>query len=525
MSIKETPMPTNFRAFLGDRRMRTIDVRAYELLYPLVEREALYNNLRAAEWALGFVPNIHSTFLSTGIGTSCVDVVCDKIVPSSMKIGGTDPQIETVNKEFKDSLTKRIRLLIRQSAMYGASLGRICFGGDNFQKPFIDSVPLGRFRVQVDESGRVIESTCFLETKKINASDYSRFILIDKRYFDKNGKPKAYYGVIKQTFNALMVNSLTGTTQNFEFDKKTISKQDLEMLQQIYPNYELYKETELPFEGYLGVELFNWTESNDKFPSVWFGEAFLTNSIDLLYAYDHAYTCKENDKYLGRGRAIVPAQFNPQDGIGLNRSVQTQIQRGQTLGSMTNAFNQSKMRPPLDNTFYDEIYFNGEVSKPEKIQFDLRSDQWRIELDGTLGDIASRLHISAVDLDARVNGATQRTATEINKDSDITITTASTKQIQFTNGLNELIKAYLEVKGLDTSNIDSFIEWPPSGIANPQVATTVFTTQVMNGLLSKYTAIHKLNPEWTDEEVKEELERIDSESAFTPDFAQDKDVI
>lgn len=519
------PMPTNFRAYLGDRRIRTIDLRTYELLYPLLEREALYNNLRAAEWGLGFVPNVHNVFLSSGIGEACLDVLCDKIVPSELKIAGTDPEIEAINKEFQSGLTSKVRLLVRQAATFGSCLGRICFNGTNFTRSFIDSVPLGRFRVMVDESGKVIESTCYIESRKISENDYARYILVDKRYLDKNGTPKAYYGVIKQTFNNLLVAATEA--QNFEFKKKDLSDMDLDTLSRIFPDYELYKEVKLPFENYLGVELFNFTETNNKFPTVWFGEPFLLKALDLLYAYDHAFTAKENDKYLARGRAIIPIQYARNDGgfSDFDRDVRTNMQRGNTMTSMPKMYNKKRELPPLDNTFYEEISFGGETAKPESIQFNLRSAEWRVELEGTLGDIASRLHISAVDLDCRVNGATQRTATEVNKDSDITISTSLSKRTLFTQGLNTLIKAYIDVKGLDTNNIDSFIEWPPNGLANPQIATEVISSQVMNGLLSKETAIRKLNPEWTDAEVKEELERIGKESLLTPDFADDKEVI
>lgn len=510
-------MPTNFKKYCGEHaRIRTVDVHNYELLYPLIEREALFNNLRAAEWALGYVPSVHNLFLSSGIGTSCIDIVTDKIVPAKMKISGKSPEIDLINKEFEATLTSSCKRIVKQSAMYGSSLARICFGGLNYTKPFIDSVPLGRFRCQVDEAGKVLESTCFLETKKTEENSYARYILTDKRYFNSKGEPCAYYGVIKLTFNTVM-SANEGDFKTIEFRKDNLDKNTLESLQAIFPNNKLYKESILPFDNYLGVEMVNWTEDNSKFPSVVFGEAFLVNVGDELYAYDHAFTSKENDKYLGRGRVIVPNVFKNDSSYADERPILTSMQQGTSMLS-TPYKPGAYRRTQLDQTFYDAIpSLNGENLKPENVQFNLRTAEWRMELDGILGDIASRLHISAVDLDTRMNQGTQRTATEVNKDSDNSLNLVEVKRTLITPHLNALIRAYLKLKGLNYKVVDCFVEWPKNGLGNPQVATEVIASQVMNGFLSKKTAIARLNPNWSDEEVEEELKRISQEEVFKVD--------
>ena len=517
-------MPTNFRAYCGTSpRVNYAELDTYFLLYPEIERQALSNNLKAARWALGYVPDVHDLFLSSGIGIEAVNVLADKILPSKAIIGGKDPQIKDINKLVEKHLSKNIKKLIKQTIMYGSALGRICFNSVT-NNAYIDSVPIGRFNVTVDESERVIESTCYLESKKAKEGEYSRYVLIEKRYFDSNNKPKSYYGIIKMMFASYVMDA--SNLKIIEFNKKNLSTDDLKALQNIYPDYPLYKEVDLPFDNYLGVELFNYTENNAKFPNCWFGEALLADVGDSLYAYDHAFTAKENDKYLGRGRALVPSQLQTDENVTEKRNSVIGSMTISAIGGSQEAPRIAKRRlPELDKTFYDQIEAKlGEPVHPTSIQFNLRTVEWREELNGALGDIASRIGISAVDLDTRMNGSQQRTATEVNRDSDKTLATATAKKELFTPGINGLIECLVKTMGPDYENIDCFIEWPKQGMANPQVTTQIVSDQYNSHLLSRETAIRRLNPEWSDKEVEEELKRIEAEENQSPEEISDENV-
>lgn len=327
----------------------------------------------------------------------------------------------------------------------------------------------------------------------------------------------------------MMFNSLVedaSQLKTIEFDKKSLTPLDLKNLQGIYPDYPLYKEVVLPFDNYLGVELFNYTETNSKFPNCWFGEAMLSDVGDSLYAYDHAFTAKENDKYLGRGRALIPSQFqNDENLTEKKKSIIGSMTISAIGGSQEAPRIARRKKPELDKTFYDEIaQGTGEPVRPTSIQFNLRTVEWREELNGALGDIASRVGISAVDLDTRLNGSQQRTATEVNRDSDKTLTTASAKKELFTPGLDALIECLVHSLADEFKDIDCFIEWPKQGLANPQVQTQVVREQYDAHLISRETAIKRLNPEWSDAEVKEEIKRIEAEENVVSEDSQDSDL-
>lgn len=294
----------------------------------------------------------------------------------------------------------------------------------------------------------------------------------------------------------------------------------IETFKKVYPDVALFKANYLPFTDSLGVSLSNCTKRNTLFRSMWFGDAFLVKVMDELYAYDHAFTCKENDKYLGRGRALVPKQMSAA-ALTANRRIDLSLQRS----SMANIpFSDEQVRErhkELDKTFYAELSTTtGEAVKPTSIQFNLRTAEWRMELEGTAGDIAARLHISACDIDSRLNGGGQRTATEINKESDMTMKLANKKRELFKASLMSLVRDLLEVFGYDR-NMDCYIEYPSVGLSNPQVATAVITQQVSARLLSKYTALKKLNPEMSEKEIQEELVRIEQDSMMGAEIDTD----
>ena len=310
-----------------------------------------------------------------------------------------------------------------------------------------------------------------------------------------------------------------------DFEKEDIkaNKDLLLTLSQIYPNIKLYQEDKLGFKDSLGASVTNWTKYNSYYRSLWFGDAMLTNVLDLLYSYDSTFTYKENDKYLGRGRTLVPKQMT-QASLTMQRSIDRAIA---SKVSMANLPEENIPRSkPLDKTFYQELTTStGESVKPTFVQGDLRTENWNSDLQYTAGEIAARLHISACDLDSRLNGGTQRTATEINKESDNTIKLVNSKRLQFETAIVTLVKdiAYYLLGDRDYTELG--ISYPVVGLSNPQIATQVVLSQYQGRIMSRYTAIKRLNPDWTETDIEEEIARLDEDAMLTPEINIDDDEI
>ena len=57
-----------------------------------------------------------------------------------------------------------------------------------------------------------------------------------------------------------------------------------------------------------------------------------------------------------------------------------------------------------------------------------------------------------------------------------------------------------------------FIRWSMQSILNPLRNSQLIQTQLANGTISKKTAIKRENPDYTEKEIEEELERINNET-------------
>ena len=154
--------------------------------------------------------------------------------------------------------------------------------------------------------------------------------------------------------------------------------------------------------------------------------------------------------------------------------------------------------------------------RPQSIQFDLRAEQWRTEINGLIGDICAVFGLTVLDFDPRILVAGQRTDDEINAMNDITRATVNDKRDINEEEINKFINQIATLSGADTP---VFIRWSMQSILNPTKNSQLIQTQLANGTISKRTAIKRENPDYTEKEIEEELERINNEQK-TIDYNQ-----
>ena len=165
-------------------------------------------------------------------------------------------------------------------------------------------------------------------------------------------------------------------------------------------------------------------------------------------------------------------------------------------------------------TQYESL--NMEDSKPQSIQFDLRAEQWRTDINGLIGDICAVFGLTVLDFDPRLLVAGQRTDDEINAMNDITRATVNDMRDINEETINNFIN---QVASLVGANTPVFIRWSMQSIMNPLRNSQLIQTQLSNGTISQRTAIKRENPDYTDKEIEEEIERINNERK-TNDYNQ-----
>ena len=118
----------------------------------------------------------------------------------------------------------------------------------------------------------------------------------------------------------------------------------------------LNREVKLIFNNSLGVYLISNKWCNSIFPESPIGDSIYLGIEDLLATLDNALTSKEVDKYLGRGRVIVPKAMQSgiqQANVGqkavLERLTQS-MQSGTNVQTLVQTTNGNGTL--LDNTFF-----------------------------------------------------------------------------------------------------------------------------------------------------------------------------
>lgn len=156
------------------------------------------------------------------------------------------------------------------------------------------------------------------------------------------------------------------------------------------------------------------------------------------------------------------------------------------------------------------------VIKP--IQFDIRADKYIMILAQQLSQAARAVGLSAITVGAEQASA-QMTATEIKARSTLTISTAKAKGRYVRSELSEIITAYL---CLDAA-LNSYE--PPTRLVNVSLPEVVQETELdrTNAVLNLRQAraastrylVRRLHPEWTKQEVDEEVAAIMAEEAMS----------
>jgi len=150
-----------------------------------------------------------------------------------------------------------------------------------------------------------------------------------------------------------------------------------------------------------------------------------------------------------------------------------------------------------------------EDSKPSNIQFDIRSEQWIQQIDNDIARLCASVGISVLDYDPRLLVSGQRTDDEINAMTDITANTVNNFRNINQRKVNQLLECIVEALGLPKPVA---IRWSMSSILNPTKNGSLVIQKFNNGLISRSSALKELNPDLSDDEIQDELNKINEET-------------
>lgn len=481
-------LPETLRLLVGQRNRVTKSVEYnYLRLHNANQQLAVLNNYNAYEIATGFSQAIHYSNLMTGTAPRLKDILRDKIC-SRMMVEGDDDSLALLKNNYSEArLTKDLKKAYDNAISTGRGVMVLDYVNDKIK---IRHFNLFRSKFKYDLAGDIIQADLFIQTKDTSAFD--NFTIIERRYYNSDGKPCQKYVLVKVSWQ--QENSLKSNVVEYGEEQLT------DELKKLFEGITFNREIELVGYNDLGVYLIDNTISNDKYPYSTIPQSQFVDVQDLLVEREQSETFKVVDKHLGRGRVIKPSIMK----TGFDASANF----GGSLTSMT--FNPNSYRASGDDrtifTQYESMTMDD--CRPQSIQFDLRSEQWRTDINGLIGDICAVFGLTVLDFDPRLLVAGQRTDDEINAMNDITRATVNGKRDLNEETINNFINQVASLVGAVTP---VFIRWSMQSILNPLRNSQLISSQLANGTISQRTAIKRENPDYTDKEIDEEIERINNE--------------
>ena len=475
------------------------------------------------QWYDGFVPEVHlgkNGIISTGLATTLVNRLADQVNGSGVLFAKkndndeSDEALTFLSSKYEDetNLSEDIHKAITLAAAGGTSYIKLNIDKNN--KLWQDVWRADQCYCDFDFKGNVTRAK-FLIAKYIKAipnksEDNQNFYIVEERFRANKTDIKEYvranakkikrlelYPTLElgEPYVVYKVFRLTGviTSENLDGIEigRPINWEELpeDIKTSIRDNYgdvklNVPKKIALPS---LGVYTFKWTEYIHNLPELPFGESAIDRVQAYLFEYDMMNSCMNTDFYLGRGRVIVPKQMQ----------------------SPTNKKDTTNYNEGLDSFYFTKLEYNSiDDQKPVPIQFDIRSNEWIQSRNHILEAIATAIGISPSTIASYLNDNSNRTAREISSEESATALFVENKRKLMTKPINDLIGDILIYNEYTQEVV---VKFSKSGQTNVTLLTENVTKQYQAGLISKYQAVKELNPDMAEDELQEEIKRIDQE--------------
>ena len=249
------------------------------------------------------------------------------------------------------------------------------------------------FFADIDATGKVVSVKVYFDavhnTNKTEDSS-KHYGICEERYFNEEGKPCVRASVYMSSSNLQteVQNRPTSATQRINW--KNLPANVKQYIKSHYPSIVLDQEQYLPFPNSLGCYLMRFTDDIPQIPNTPFGQPLGDILFTENFQYDQMKYFEKNEVDLARARALVPEEFWNKDDPNYDDRA-------------------------LNERFYQKISStNGDNDKITPIQFLLRGEDMRTQMENIYKDCAFKLNVSASSIASFLSeGAGARTATEI----------------------------------------------------------------------------------------------------------------
>ena len=463
----------------------------------------------AIQWLDGYVPHFHnvgSGIISTRIGSALVNgltrnVVGERITFREKGANTTKEAIDFISKKSENNAYyKAIKTAIGWSIACGTSVIKLnakfddTFGREVWMEP----VRLDHCFFRTNSLNEIDEITFFIKSYEDTRKGHenTNYYIVEERYYKiSKGKIDARGNVLetkgeKIPYVKYGVNRCRGTSTSQVFSKDgNLSWSELPtwlktMMAKDYSAIKINEESRCPFND-LGVQILQCEGQDLGMPNGQFGKSMLIDIQCEMIIYELANSYEIRDMYLGKGKLYTPRELNQVD----------------LVDGVDNIYNNG-----FDNTSIEILKgVNPETQKAIVEQFALRGSDWELIKADALRNIATKWNTSPKMLSAYLNGAgNQKTATEVYSDDDSTLAFINSLRATYRIAINKLIDEVLNFYG---KPVDVKCDFASPSLVNKERILDRVIKQYETGFIDLEDAISQLNPDMTENEIKEKVER------------------
>ena len=257
---------------------------------------------------------------------------------------------------------------------------------------YVSAHRIDTFFADIDASGKITSVKIFFDaihnTNSSGTKDH--FGICEERYFNEEGKPCVKASVYKSTSNIQTETQNRLKANSTKMNWVNLPPSVKQYIKSHYPSVIVDEEQYLPFPNSLGCCLMKFTDDIPQIPNTPFGQPIGDILATESFQYDQMKYFEKNEVDLARARALVPDTMWNQDDPAYDRRA-------------------------LSERFYQKVSsVNGDDDKITPIQFLLRGEDMKTQMENIYKDCAFKLNISASSVASFLSeGAGARTATEI----------------------------------------------------------------------------------------------------------------
>ncbi len=485
-------LPLSIRRVLRDNPNIAYPDEFFLHLASKKNRVAMWNNFYANQWASGYVPSVHRFNLNSKTIPTVSKKLVSKIVGNIRIEGEDNEQVGELANSIIDFNNKIMELesyvLDRGEAVTTTNL--INFEGQN--KVVLVNYPLGRYELKYDVLGNIYEAFLYKQIFSNDNDRFTNYLLVEHRFYRVRNNVKVPF------YEYYIVKNMWTDSEYSNIKQYKLKQSDI-------PNFVKEKIQDIVLDraieiGTLGCFRFKNTTINKLAPYSDIGESQFIDIPSFMLSLDTALTYQNFDRYLGRGRVLLPQNGS----LAVNGIFKNRLEKKRINNILTDF---SFMTPYLDDNGN-----NTNRAPIEVVQFNIRQQEWQSAIAEAEAKVCVRCGLSVLDYDPTLS-AIVRTATEVNYLNDITANTVKEKRSLLKENLDKLLESCILLLQLNVTK--AFVVFDPTTIIDKVQNQTLILQQYSQGLISLETAVKQLHPEWKKEEVDAELDRISLERGGT----------